>query len=177
MHATTPFPALSPLARITRATPLATAGPAEHEPGGGPPGLCPCHSNIASTPALSRPETRMLQRSPPMSSPGRGAPPLHLHHGQDEVFLVEEGEYRFQCGERFHLLGPGDTIWLPRQVPHSFCQRSPTGRLRYLYTPAGRMEEFFTALASQPHPPEPARGAALFAAHGMQVVGPPLGPG
>lgn len=106
----------------------------------------------------------------------QGGPPLHLHHDQDEVFMVEAGRYLFQCGDEQFELGEGDTIFLPRQVPHSFCQLSETGRLRYLYTPAGAMEDFFRALAQLPGPPEPEVGAALFAAHGMQVLGPPLTP-
>jgi mannose-6-phosphate isomerase-like protein (cupin superfamily) len=105
-----------------------------------------------------------------------GGPPLHLHHDQDEVFIVEAGRYRFQCGDDQFDLDEGDSIFLPRRVPHSFCQMSSTGRLRYLYTPAGAMEDFFRALAQLPGPPAPEEGAALFAAHGMQVMGPPLSP-
>jgi quercetin 2,3-dioxygenase len=78
--------------------------------------------------------------------------------------------------EQFELT-EGDTILLPRGVPHTFCQLGDSGRLRFLYTPAGAMEDFFRALAQLPGPPAPEVGAALFAAHGMQVVGPPLTPG
>lgn len=103
-----------------------------------------------------------------------GGPPLHLHPDQDEVFLVEDGEYRFQCdGEQF-LLRAGDSLFLPRGLPHTFRQLSPTGRLRFLYTPAGRMEDFFAALARLDGPPTPEAAHTLFAAHGMRVVGPPL---
>lgn len=105
-----------------------------------------------------------------------GGPPLHMHHDQDEVFIVKAGRYRFQCGDDQFDLGEGDSIFLPRRVPHSFCQLSSSGRLCYLYTPAGAMEDFFRALAQLPGPPEPQAGAALFAAHGMQVMGPPLSP-
>jgi mannose-6-phosphate isomerase-like protein (cupin superfamily) len=103
-----------------------------------------------------------------------GGPPLHVHPDQDEVFMVDEGEYLFQCGDAQHRLGAGDTILLPRQVPHTFSQLTPTGRLRYLYTPAGQMENFFLALSRLDAPPPPAQAQALFEAHGMQLVGPPL---
>ena len=106
-----------------------------------------------------------------------GGPPLHLHPDQDEVFMVEAGRYRFQCGDEQFELTEGDTLFLPRGVPHTFCQLGDSGRLRFLYTPAGAMEDFFRALAQLPGPPAPEVGAALFAAHGMQVVGPPLTPG
>lgn len=104
----------------------------------------------------------------------RGGPPLHLHPDQDEVFIVDEGEYRFQCDERQFLLTAGDSIFLPRGLPHTFSQLSPTGRLRFMYTPAGRMEDFFVALSRLDGPPAPEVAQTLFAAHGMRVVGPPL---
>lgn len=103
-----------------------------------------------------------------------GGPPLHLHPAQDEVFIVDEGEYRFQCGEALHVLKAGDSIFLPRGLPHTFRQLSATGRLRFLYTPAGQMEDFFAALSQCPGPPAPDVAQALFARHGMEIVGPPL---
>lgn len=103
-----------------------------------------------------------------------GGPPLHLHIDQDEVFIVDAGEYRFQCAEDRYLLKAGDSIFLPRGLPHSFRQLSPTGSLRFLYTPAGQMEDFFAALSRLDRPPTPEHAQALFSAHGMRVVGPPL---
>jgi quercetin 2,3-dioxygenase len=103
-----------------------------------------------------------------------GGPPLHLHPEQDEVFIVDEGEYRFQCGDSQFLLHAGDSIFLPRGLPHTFSQLSPSGKLRFLYTPAGRMEDFFAALSRLDGPPAPEVAQTLFAAHGMRVVGPPL---
>lgn len=103
-----------------------------------------------------------------------GGPPLHLHPEQDEVFIVEAGDYRFQCGDEQYLLTAGDSLFLPRGVPHTFRQLSPTGRLRFLYTPAGHMEDFFAALSRLPGPPAPEVANTLFADHGMRVVGPPL---
>ncbi|MFG6467818.1 cupin domain-containing protein [Roseateles sp. BYS87W] len=103
-----------------------------------------------------------------------GGPPLHLHPDQDEVFIVEAGEYRFQCDDQLFLLRAGDSLFLPRGRPHTFRQLSATGRLRFLYTPAGRMEDFFAALSRLDGPPAPEQAATLFAAHGMRVVGLPL---
>ena len=103
-----------------------------------------------------------------------GGPPPHLHAEQDEVFIVDEGEYRFQCGEGLFLLNAGDSIFLPRGLPHTFRQLSASGKLRFLYTPAGRMEEFFAALSGLDGPPTPEVAHTLFASHGMQIVGPPL---
>lgn len=106
----------------------------------------------------------------------RGGPPLHVHAEQDEIFFVTEGRYLFQCGEQRSRLGPGDTIFLPRGVPHAFCQLGDTGRLLFMFTPAGRMEAFFAAASNIEGQPSPDEAARLFAAHGMEIVGPPIQP-
>ena len=56
-------------------------------------------------------------------SQGRGTP-LHVHHFQDEIFYVIEGEYYFQIGEEKFKLSTGETIFLPKKVPHAWTQVS-----------------------------------------------------
>lgn len=103
-----------------------------------------------------------------------GGPPLHIHIDQDEWFFVTEGEYLFQCGdERFHLKA-GDTIFLPRNVPHAFVQLTGKARTIVSYMPAGQMEAFFAATNRWPSPPSKEEVARVFASHGMKVVGEPL---
>ena len=106
-------------------------------------------------------------------SPGRGTP-LHVHPSQDEIFYVLEGEYYFQVGEGKYPLRKGDSIFLPRQVPHSWIQVSEKGRMTVTLQPAGQLEEFFVAMAARQTPPTPEETARLFEAHGMKVVGPPV---
>lgn len=104
-----------------------------------------------------------------------GGPPLHLHLDQDEVFVVEAGRYLFQVGDQRGVLSAGDTIFLPRGVPHGFAQLSAEGRLMFMFTPAGDMEAFFQAHARLDGGPDfAARAADLFAEHGMRIVGPPI---
>src|SRR3954469_6498942 len=75
----------------------------------------------------------------------KGGPPLHIHPNQDEWFYVIEGEYLFQVGEdKFQMKG-GDTIFLPRKVPHAFVQLTEKGKMIVSYLPAGKMEDFFAA--------------------------------
>jgi mannose-6-phosphate isomerase-like protein (cupin superfamily) len=106
-----------------------------------------------------------------------GGPPLHIHYDQDEWFFVTEGEYLFQCGEeRFHMKS-GDTIFLPRNVPHAFVQLTEKARTIVSYMPAGRMEAFFAATGKWESPPSKEEIARVFAIHGMKVVGEPLKPG
>lgn len=102
-----------------------------------------------------------------------GGPPLHVHPAQDEWFFVREGRFDMRIGEETFMLGPGDSLLAPRGVPHAFASRTPTARMLVTFFPAGDMEAFFQKAAAlrAPTPPEM---AAVFAAHGMSVVGPPL---
>ena len=104
----------------------------------------------------------------------KGGPPLHIHHKQDEVFFILEGEYLFQVGDEKHNLKSGDTIFLPRTVPHTFAQLTQKGKMFYLFQPSGKMEDFFRKAGEVKGAPTPEEGAKLFADHDMQVVGPPL---
>ncbi len=104
----------------------------------------------------------------------KGGPPLHVHPHQDELFFIVEGEYLFQVGPDTHTLKAGDTIFLPRTVPHAFAQLTDWGKMFFLFQPSGKMEDFFRALGNLTSPPTPEQGAELFADHGMKVVGPPL---
>lgn len=104
----------------------------------------------------------------------KGGPPLHVHLKQDEVFYIVEGEYLFQVGDEQFNLKAGDTIFLPRNVPHTFAQLTEKGKMFFLFQPAGKMEDFFRANAALSGPPSPEQGAKLFADHEMKVLGPPL---
>lgn len=104
----------------------------------------------------------------------RGGPPLHTHMSQDEIFFIRAGDYLFQVGDQQHRLGTGDTIFLPRGIPHTFSQLSAEGRMVFMFTPAGDLEAFFREQGKLQAPPSPTEAADMFARHGMQVVGPPL---
>ncbi|MES2731878.1 MAG: cupin domain-containing protein [Bacteroidota bacterium] len=106
-------------------------------------------------------------------SPKRGTP-LHMHYNQDEIFYVLQGEYRFQVGDEKYSLATGDSIFLPRQVPHSWVQVSESGKMTVTFQPAGKMEAFFVTLAALPMAPTPEEMARLFEAHEMKIMGPPV---
>jgi quercetin dioxygenase-like cupin family protein len=104
----------------------------------------------------------------------KGGPPLHIHPNQDEWFYVVEGNYVFQVGADTYQLKPGDTIFLPRNVPHAFVQLTEKGKMVVSYLPAGKMEDFFAVTDKWTSPPTKEEIATVFANHDMQVVGPPL---
>ncbi|MEO5643411.1 MAG: cupin domain-containing protein [Bacteroidia bacterium] len=103
-----------------------------------------------------------------------GGPPLHIHPFQDEWFYIIEGEYLFQVGDEKLEMHAGDTIFLPRNVQHAFIQLSEKGKVIVSYLPAGKMEAFFKETNEWIAPPSKEEIAKVFAAHDMQVVGPPL---
>lgn len=105
---------------------------------------------------------------------GKAGPMLHVHFDQDEIFTVTEGEYRFVAGDATHVLTAGQTIFLPRNIPHTWIQLTDRGKMIYLLQPAGKMEEFFSLMNSLKERPSKEEMDRIHAAHGMKVMGPPL---
>lgn len=106
-------------------------------------------------------------------SQGRGTP-LHIHPEQDEVFYVLDGAYLFQVGDEKYNLAKGDSIFLPRKVPHAWTQVSEKGKMSVILQPAGKLEDFFVTMSNLTHEPSPTEIAKIFEENGMNVVGPPL---
>lgn len=106
-------------------------------------------------------------------SQGKGTP-LHIHHLQDEIFYVIEGSYYFQVGDEKFSLSKGDSIFLPRKVPHAWTQESEKGKMTVIMQPAGKLENFFVTVAAFDHEPTPKEMEQIFADNDMQIVGPPL---
>lgn len=102
----------------------------------------------------------------------RGGPPLHVHPHQDETFYVLEGEFIAEVGGKRFNLHAGDSVLAPRNVPHVWaCAGNGTGKMIIAFTPAGKMEAFFTKVSAS-H--APLQDAALFRDHDMVLLGPPL---
>jgi mannose-6-phosphate isomerase-like protein (cupin superfamily) len=73
--------------------------------------------------------------------------PPHIHHSNDELFYVLEGDHIFTVGDTEFEAGPGDLIFGPRGVPHAHRRVVPrAGRILEMFSPAG-FEAFFRDLA------------------------------
>jgi quercetin dioxygenase-like cupin family protein len=116
-----------------------------------------------------------------------GGWPRHLNPEQDEWIYVVEGEVELEIGKkRFHL-GARESMFIPRNVEHVWTAVTAPAHILNTYQPAGKVEEFFQALANFKE--LPTRDEAinrtytdeqkiamkrLFQAHGMVLTGPPL---
>ena len=107
-------------------------------------------------------------------TPPGGGPPLHVHHREDEGFYILEGEYLFQTGEARHKVGPGDFVYIPRDIPHCFKNIGGTTGTMLLTLEPGGLEVFFAELSAVSGPPTPEKVAPIFVKYGLELLGPPL---
>ena len=102
------------------------------------------------------------------------ASPMHVHRHACEVFLVLEGSLRVVVDGKEHEVGADSAAVLPAGHPHGFVVVSDIAR--YLTLHHGPAFENFVAAAAGESDgmPDPARLAEIAAAHGIDIVGPPL---
>lgn len=73
--------------------------------------------------------------------------PPHVHHREDEISIVLEGEIGFRSNDREAVLGAGGYIVKPRGEVHAMWNAgSAPARMVEIITPAG-FERFFRSLA------------------------------
>jgi mannose-6-phosphate isomerase-like protein (cupin superfamily) len=112
---------------------------------------------------------------------------LHVHHQEDEVFYILEGEMTFYVGEQTIKARPGSYLFGPKDVPHAFTVDSGPAKLLFVFSPAGleagirEMGEPARSLTVPPQAEEPPdeaemeRLAAIGARYGAEILGPPPG--
>ena len=109
-------------------------------------------------------------------------PPLHVHHADDETFVVIEGALSlFLPGGRRIDLAAGEAAFAPKGVPHAYRVESEEARWLGIAAPAGF--DSFVRTAGEPAeraelpPPgrehDPAQLGAIAAEHGIELLGPP----
>jgi len=103
---------------------------------------------------------------------GKGGPYRHFHPAQDEWLYAMDGEFRVEIGTQKITLKSGDSVLMPRKVPHVWAHVSEMpGRLLIAFTPAGKMEKFFRDFGKAGKlPTDP----GVLRAYGLERVGPPL---
>jgi len=109
----------------------------------------------------------------------------HVNRDQDEWIYVVDGEVELEIGKKRSRLCAGESMFIPRNVEHAWG--GDPARIINTYQPAGKIEEFFQALAKFKGLPTREQTInktysaeqidelmRLFEAHGMIVTGPPL---
>ncbi len=119
-------------------------------------------------------------------APWHDSPPLHIHHTEDELFQILDGEFRFRIGQDERSYTAGDILLTPKGVPHTYRVESPSGGRWITVTTRGDFERFVRAVsrpAAQRElpppsgPPTPEAVSALADAgrqFGIELVGAPL---
>lgn len=72
-----------------------------------------------------------------VTAPAGMAAPLHVHHREDEAFLVLEGSVTLFVGDERIEATAGDFAFGPREVPHRFDVGPDGVRMLWICTPAG----------------------------------------
>jgi quercetin dioxygenase-like cupin family protein len=105
--------------------------------------------------------------------PGQGAPP-HVHSRETETFIVLEGEYEFQCGDRKFKATKGAMVVLPKEIPHGFRNTgNSTGKTLMVLVPGG-LEKVFEELSTMsPGPPDLGKINAITMKYGVKFL--PMG--
>jgi mannose-6-phosphate isomerase-like protein (cupin superfamily) len=108
------------------------------------------------------------------------ASPWHVHHNEDESFLVVEGRLTVLVADRAITLNAGGFAFGPRGVPHGFRTEGTTPTRLILLTSGGTFADFIRATslpADGASPPEPSEAdipklIAAAQAHGLSILGP-----
>lgn len=111
--------------------------------------------------------------------PGDGSP-YHIHHGEDEIFYVLEGEMSFVSGDNVWKGGPGTFVFLPRGIPHGFKTEGDKPSRSLLITTCGSFEEFVREMGvpaaelviPMQCPPNIDNVVAIAAKYQIEILGP-----
>lgn len=114
-------------------------------------------------------------------------PPLHAHAEEDEIMLVANGEIRLRSGDVETVARAGDITVLPAGIPHTFQVESDTARFITISGGSDEFPSFETFVRAlgrpiddptsiEPEGIDPGHVAAVCAAHGIEVLGPPPAP-
>ncbi len=71
----------------------------------------------------------------------RGGAPPHVHTRDDECFYVLDGSLTVRCGASTGRAGPGSSVFLPRDIAHSWDVDGDFARVLIIDVPGG-FDEF-----------------------------------
>ena len=125
---------------------------------------------------LSKDETGGAMSIVDSLSPVGSGPPRHIHHEEDETFVMITGTCKVWIEGVETIAGPGESVFVPRGKEHTFkvIGDEPSRHLVIL-TPGG-FEGFFQEMADGQFqiPEDMPAIAASSEKHHMTLTGPPL---
>ena len=112
--------------------------------------------------------------------PRTQGPALHMHTREDETFYILDGALKFRVGGQTLTAEAGSTVFMPRGIPHTFCNPfDEPAKVLGIITPGGFegfFEEQLALLQSVPEGGRPDLAAleALGRKYGGVMMGPPM---
>jgi quercetin dioxygenase-like cupin family protein len=108
----------------------------------------------------------------------QSGPPRHIHHNEDEVIHIVDGDVRFWLEGETFLRSTGDTVFIPRGKEHAFFILSETPARFVTCLAPGGFESFFASVANRglQIPQHQSEIEALASGYGCEFTGPPLTP-
>lgn len=109
-------------------------------------------------------------------------PPRHIHHREDELWYVLDGQMTFQVGDTTLVAPAGAFAYAPKGVAHAFTIDVEPTRVLILATPSG-FERFALELGVPADSDEMPAGLTLpppevlgpvAARYDIEIVGPPI---
>jgi len=109
------------------------------------------------------------------------SPPPHVHHSDDELFLILEGEISVLSRDGWIAVTPGTVVYLPRGVPHTFRNTGTKPSRHWVLTLPSGFDQFYRQAAElfADGSASPDRLGALARSYGYEIFPPgaPFPPG
>lgn len=102
--------------------------------------------------------------------PPGGGPVPHIHHGEEEVFVVLQGELALYADGARATARPGHVVYLPRDVPHGFHNRGEEDAAMLCLLVPGGGEQFFVEAGRPPAAGEERRPGPPDAAERRRIL-------
>jgi quercetin dioxygenase-like cupin family protein len=102
-----------------------------------------------------------------------GGPPLHVHHNEDEIFIVIEGKIQYYVEGEWHSVDPGGVVYLPRGAAHCYRNAGNTPSRHWILTTPAGFEIFFARCAAEfarNDDPEMSHIIEIHHAHGIELL-------
>ena len=82
-------------------------------------------------------------------APAGFGPPRHVHHEDDEIFIIVQGAIALWTPESCAVAGPGGVVFLPHGVPHTWRAYGPEAVHFHVIAAPGQFENFFGPIAAR----------------------------